>query len=150
MTALSFGLIASILRMVSSITSSGVICFVRISSANPTASYDDRAEAGAAIDTFGTTPARISPTPIVQAKLDDDILNVSRRLIRMGHLPRAGRASRWRRIVLAAVSPWKMIGPLLRSSCPCSDTLWSPSPRFPVAPAQEKAGPVPRVLQPTA
>src|SRR5215471_20342521 len=72
MTALSFGLIASILRMVSSTSSSGVICFARMSCANPRASYDDRSEGGAAIE--------ISPTPIVKAKLDDDILKMSRRL----------------------------------------------------------------------
>src|SRR5215471_768183 len=80
MTALSFGLIASILRMLSSTSSSDVICFARISCANPTASYDDRSEAGAAIEIFGTRPARISPRPIVKAKLDDDILKMSRRL----------------------------------------------------------------------
>src|SRR5215475_9379352 len=93
MTALSFGLIASILRIVSSITSSGAICLVRTSSANPTASYDDRPEAGAAIDIFGTRPARVSPIPIVKAKLDDDILKMSRRLKRMGHLPGEERTS---------------------------------------------------------
>src|SRR5215470_17823921 len=118
MTALSFGLIASILRMVSSTSSSGVICLVRISCADPTASYDDRSDAGAAIEIFGRKPAGISPTPTVKAKLDGDILRKSRRLKPMGYLPRAGCASRWKRMIVAVVAPWKVIGAVMTNSPP--------------------------------
>src|SRR5215471_21231424 len=84
MTALRFGLIASILRTVSSITSRGVICLVLMSSAKPIASYDERSAAGAAACVApGTKLAITWPIP-VRAKLDDDILNRSRRLIATG------------------------------------------------------------------
>src|SRR5262252_2895583 len=84
MTALSFGLIASILRTVSSITSRGVICLVLMSSAKPRASYDERSAAGAAACVApGTKLAITWPIP-VRAKLDDDILSSSRRLIATG------------------------------------------------------------------
>src|SRR5262245_33191419 len=80
MTALSFGLIASILRIVSSIASRGVICLVRMSSAKPIASYEERSEVGAAACVAPVTkPAITWPIP-VRAKLDDDILSRSRRL----------------------------------------------------------------------
>src|SRR5215468_4688238 len=83
MTALSFGLIASILRTVSSITSRGVICLVLMSSAKPIASYDERSAAGAAACVAPGTKLAITWPP-VRAKLDDDILNRSRRLIATG------------------------------------------------------------------
>src|SRR5262245_17390003 len=80
MTALSFGLTASILRIVSLISSCGVICLVRMSSANPIESYEDSSEVGiAARVALGTKLAITGPTP-VRAKLDDDIRSRSRRL----------------------------------------------------------------------
>src|SRR5262249_2237722 len=64
------------------ITSSGVICLVRISSANPIASYGDRSETGAAAEARGTRPSRSWLMP-ARAKLDDPIPSISRRLQRM-------------------------------------------------------------------